>query len=116
MDKDGFVVSETLEPATITNQEPSNLMVYDILQGTKEADQPTEYTIFFTPHNGIPSTGSIQMTYPQQISLVDGAATKCTVTTSTGVFANNCVVNPNSQTITITEVFKDVVGYYQEEI
>lgn len=116
VDKDGFVVSSYPQDATITNQEPADLHKYNIAQGALTADTLTEYTISFTPQNAIPPKGSIQMTYPQQISLVDGAATKCTVTTTEGVFANNCVVNPNSQTITITDVFKDITGYYSGEV
>ena len=56
------------------------------------------------------------MTYPQQIVFIDGANTACTVITTTGTFTENCVIVPNSQTITIVDVFKDVVGYYGDEI
>lgn len=56
------------------------------------------------------------MTYPQQVSLTEGANTVCTVTTTTGTFTSNCVVEPNSQTITITDVFADVSGTYGDEI
>jgi len=72
-DSADFIISSYLEESTITNKEPANLLIYSIEQGTLEAESVTDYHIKFTPHNAIPTTGSIQMTYPQQITLIDGA-------------------------------------------
>lgn len=58
------------------------LQIYSLAQGSLVPAALTNYTIMFTPVNPLPSTGSIQLTYPQQIALNDGYSTVCTVTTS----------------------------------
>jgi hypothetical protein len=115
-DTDNFIISSFLEQSSITNKEPANLLIYSIEQGTKDAESITDYTIKFTPHNAIPTTGSIQMTYPQQITLTDGSNTVCEVTTTAAVYSSNCVVDPNSQTITVTDIFQSGTGLYGSEI
>lgn len=95
----------------MTNNEPADLQVYTIEQDSLKANEITSYTISFTPVNPIPATGSIQMTYPQQISLTEGAATVCTVTTTVQTYTSNCVVDDNAQTITIKDVFVGSTAY-----
>jgi len=65
LDADGFIVSSFTGTTSITNNEPANLMVYSIEQADLKSDAVTTYKIGFTPINPLPSTGSIQMTYPQ---------------------------------------------------
>jgi hypothetical protein len=113
-DADGFVVSEYgsngLPDVTVTNQEPNQILIDDnsIEQQTKEAGAKSEfYKIKFTTTNAIPSTGSIQMTYPQQIKLDTDA--ECIVDLVGGFSfpysADVCKFDFDAQTITIKNVF-----------
>jgi hypothetical protein len=102
LDKDGFIVSAWTSTTSVTNKEPSNLLIYSIEQASVKADEVTTYKINFTPVNPLPSTGSIQMTYPQQISLVNKNNTLCNVSTVTTSFTTACKIDSESRTITIT--------------
>lgn len=48
------------------------------------------------------------MTYPSQLTLTDSNRTICTITTSAGTFSNNCLVDDNARTLTITHAFTQV--------
>lgn len=67
------------------------------------------YTVSLTPINAIPSTGSIQIGWPSQISVTDFFA--CQVRTNR-LFTDqsNCSVDFDSRTITITGVFTEIQG------
>lgn len=45
------------------------------------------------------------MTYPTQLTLIDSNNTICSVTTSTGSFSKNCLIDDYARTLTITHVF-----------
>jgi hypothetical protein len=51
------------------------IQTYSILQDSLVTGTITNYTLNFNPVNPIPANGSIQIGYPQQIVLQDGAFT-----------------------------------------
>jgi hypothetical protein len=56
--------------------------------------------------NPLPAAGSIQITYPTQITLIDGTNTKCTVVLideqgAAHNFDSSCQIDNNANTITI---------------
>jgi len=63
---------------------------------------PTIYTMSFTPVNPIPPTGSIQISWPTQVSIEPDVI--CTVTTNR-VWTGKCNVDMSRSTLTITDVF-----------
>lgn len=78
IDSNGYVISALANSqTTVSNKFPAQLTEYSIQQGSLETNQQTTYAISFTTVNPLPTTGSIQLAYPQQISMVDGSNTKC---------------------------------------
>ena len=94
-------------------------MPYSLNQGNHQPLNVTIYTIKFFPTNAIPSTGSIQLTYPPHIGLVAGES--CVVVTSRA-FPDACVVQAAANAtdgeaggvITITNVFADQAAWTDE--
>ena len=69
----------------------------------------TTYTIDFTPINAIPKSGSIQISWPQQVEVTSDFT--CQVRTNKKFSQKEkpiCNVNQESRTITITGVFAEV--------
>ena len=85
---------------------------YSLTQSNDEASELAVYTIKFFPTNSIPSTGSIQLTWPAHVRVTEEAS--CAVGTS-AAFLDNCLIEPTENaadgdaggTITITGVFVD---------
>lgn len=74
-DSDGYTISTLEEPdaSPVTNKYPAMLVDYRIEQDSVVSDEVTEYRIIFQPVNALPTTGSIQLTYPSQITLTQGS-------------------------------------------
>jgi len=105
---------QSTEPvAVVTNTIPANIQVYNLFQDSLQNSAVNNYTISFNPVNALPATGSIKLIYPAQISLPDGAATKCFVTTNR-LFSSNCKIDVATRTITITKVFETAAPYSSE--
>lgn len=114
LDADGFIVSRYSEtPVTVTNSFPANLAINSpaLLQGSLKPSEVTDYEIIFTPVNALPSTGSIQVTYPLLITLKDGSATECEVSITGRSFTDKCLIDDSARTITIKGVFASSPGY-----
>jgi len=71
--------------------------------------EKSTYTVDFTPKNPMPTTGSIALTWPKQVGLVEGEFT-CKVRTNRLFIMHktNCVVDKASRLITITGVFTEI--------
>ena len=114
LDADGFIVSRYSEtPVTVTNSFPANLAINSptLLQGSLKPSEVTDYEIIFTPVNALPTTGSIQVTYPLLITLKDGSATECEVSITGTSFTDKCLIDDSARTITIKGVFASSPGY-----
>lgn len=111
LDSQGYVVSSVASDTTVTNREPAELTSFSINQDVLTHSAPAKFTIVFTPINPMPATGSVQVTYPSQVTMIDGANTACTVTTTSGTFPTNCKVTPASLQITVTGIFASNPGY-----
>jgi hypothetical protein len=79
-DKDGYTISKLREPLRVTNKFPAQITIYDLLQSNRKPQELSSYDLIFTPVNALPENGSIQITYPTQISMTKGAQTRCVVT------------------------------------
>jgi hypothetical protein len=94
---------------SITNDLVANIQKYKLNQGNISVSAETIYTIDFTPINAIPKTGSIQISWPQQVEVTSDFT--CTVRTNR-LFSQTekpiCNVNQESRTITITDIFSEV--------
>jgi hypothetical protein len=89
---DNYLVSQVQDPAgaaPITNVAAATIQSPTLFQDSLQADVKNNYTITFTPINPLPAEGSIKLEYPKQITLADGDATKCFVTTNK-LFSENC--------------------------
>ena len=103
-----FVVSsEQYEVATyapkttgVTNKLPANILDYHLHQDLKEANARTSYSIAFTPTNEMPNDGSIEVTWPNQITL-DETSSCNVLTTNKFTSGEYCKINLDSNTITI---------------
>jgi len=111
LDSEDFVISSPSAPPVITNSVPADLEVYSIKQSTLENSALATYTLSFTPINPMSATGSVQITYPSKITMVDGSATPCKVNTEFGEFTDKCTVSEVTRLITLKGVFADNVGY-----
>lgn len=80
IDQDGFTISDSLEVVRVTNKFPAQITDFDLIQSSLKPDTVSSYEIVFMPVNSLPADGSIQITYPTQITLTKGARTKCIVT------------------------------------
>lgn len=75
---------------------------------------PNNYTIRFTPINPLPADGSFKIVLPHDVSLKDGANTKCFVTTNK-LFADKCKVSPDDDhVLLVTGVFETAAPYGSE--
>lgn len=111
-----YLIAEFKDPAgavPVTNTEPAKILTYNLFQDSLQNSVSNNYTITFNPVNALPATGSIKLVYPAQISLADGVATKCFVTTNK-LFAENCAVDVATRTIVITKVFETSAPYSSE--
>lgn len=99
----------------ITNKFPAQIQVYSFDLITEEPEAITEYTLTFTPINGLPQSGSIQITYPEQIVMTDGDATQCRVKTFQ-TFSTGCTVDSTNRIITIVGVFPTDGSFYSDKI
>jgi len=111
-----YLVSDyklTEPAAVVTNTVPAQIVTYNLFQDSLQNGAANNYTITFDPVNALPATGSIKLVYPNQITLPDGALTKCFVTTNR-LFAGNCAVDPTTKTIVITKVFETAAPYSSE--
>ena len=71
LDVEGWIVSQYLPgAATITNREPAILADYSLAQSTLEHSELATYTIEFKPINPLPATGSVEIAYPSQVTMV----------------------------------------------
>jgi hypothetical protein len=94
LDNAGFKISDYKgEKQTVTNKFPAQLKVYNISQESLVPLAITSYTITFEPVNQLPQAGSIQVTYPSQILLTEGASTACTVTTKSLASKSACKID-----------------------
>lgn len=75
----------------------------------------TTYTVYFTPVNPMPASGSIQIGWPKQVTVT--SRFNCKVRTNR-LFTDqsHCSVNRESRTITITGVFEEVKGGWANQI
>lgn len=75
----------------------------------------TTYTIYFTPVNALPKTGSIQVGYPRQVSIA--SKFRCAVRSNRLITDQNiCSVNVDSRTITITGAFAEINGNWANQV
>lgn len=79
--------------------------------------EKSTYTVEFTPKNPMPQTGSIALTWPKQVGLVEGEFT-CKVRTNRLFVMNktNCVVDKTSRLIIITGVFVEILNGWANQI
>jgi len=77
--------------------------------------EKSTYTIDFTPKNPMPITGSIQVTWPDQISVTNEFV--CKVRTNR-LFTDqqNCTVDKASRIITITGVFVETKNGWANQV
>ena len=119
MDANGYPVANFASSlSTVTaNQHVANLLPpYTLSLSNSEIKQLADYTIQFTPTNAIPTTGSIQITWPSQVQVDTDAG--CEVTTSK-TFSENCRIEPKQPgeevdyggIVTITGVFVDQTNF-----
>jgi len=111
VDTENFVVSSPATPPVVTNSVPANLDIYSITQSTLENSALATYTLSFTPVNPMPATGSVQVTYPSKLNMVQGSATPCKVITEFGEFTDKCTVSEVTRLITLKGVFAENSGY-----
>ena len=115
-DADGYEVAQLDGELTtgILNQKPAAILPpYSLVQSNVTASALAEYAISFYPTNAIPTEGSIQVSWPAQVSVDEDAV--CSVETNR-VFTDNCDIEPGTNTsgegesggtITMTGVFAD---------
>lgn len=111
LDSEDYVVSSPASSPEITNSVPADLEIYSIKQSTLENSALATYTISFTPINPMSATGSIQITYPSKVTMVEGSSTPCKVITEFGEYTDKCTVSAVTRLITAKGVFADNVGY-----
>ena len=117
LDNAGFKISDFKgEEQTVTNKFPAQLKVYNIQQESRVPLAITSYTITFEPVNQLPQSGSIQVTYPSQISLTEGASTACTVQTKSQASKSACKIDAKASTITIQGLFANEAAPYSGPI
>jgi hypothetical protein len=68
------------------------------------------YRLEFTPSNAISSTGSVVVTWPEQVT-IDKNTISCQGTTIKK-YSGLCTFNTTNNTLTIKGAFKDVTGGY----
>ena len=78
------------------------------MQLNSEPNTATTYEITFVPQNPIPSQGSIQISWPQDVQVPD--TVKCTVTTNR-VWEEKCTIDTDKQIITIVDVFSESTAF-----
>jgi len=121
VDKDGYAVAWYDGELTegILNEEAAHLQPpYSLSQSHHENSTLAEYAITFTPWNAIPSTGSIVLSWPAQVTVDETAG--CHVITSRK-FEENCLIEPAATTaagtaggtVTITGVFEGQEQFHQ---
>ena len=96
-------------------------MPYSLAQGNHLNGTEALYSINFVPTNAIPSTGSIQLTYPSHVRVSETAQAGCVVGTSR-TFRDVCEVQAAADAteggaggkITITNVFVDQASWTGE--
>jgi len=97
----------------VTNKLPANILLHDIRQDLKEPEARTQYRLLFTPTNEMPNDGSIQVTWPTQITL--DSTSSCSVMTFNNFNSGTyCVINTASNTILIEGVFSGQEGFRKE--
>ena len=109
----GYLVSQlksSTSVASVTNTIPAQIKTYNLYQESFLSLENKTYTIVFTPVTSLSSTGSIKLTYPPQISMLEGVATKCIITTNQ-VLAANCLTDVSSRTIIIKNAFAQTQSY-----
>lgn len=108
-DSEDFIVSSFTQEPSISNREPRLIQDFGITQTTTDHSKEATYTIEFTPLNPLPATGSVQIVYPSQVSMVNKDATVCKIVTDFG--ESPCSVQDSSRLITATGAFASNPGY-----
>ena len=115
VDKDGWAVqylNTIVVPApNVVNINPGEIIIYDLIQKNNEPATVTTYEIRFTPVNPIPSDGSIQITWPNQVTIDQNV--QCTVIT-TRAWENSCTIDTINKTINIIQVFSEQPAFISE--
>lgn len=105
--------------AGITNLYPAELVKYTAVPEDNSFEKVTNLKIEFTLVNALPPSASIQVTYPPEIILPDGANSHCWVKASNSPTADEpaCVMDINTRTIYIKSAFgKDPLTFYHGDI
>jgi hypothetical protein len=117
VDAEGYQVAIFSSPTSaIVNTLTGDITEFALNQATIRVDEVTTYTVTFAPENAIPSTGSIQLTWPQQVTIEDDLFA-CTIETN-AVFSDdlNCRTNQRERTITITGAFRELSAPFGDTI
>lgn len=81
-DKEGYGIADYKDISTgITNNQPDYITVARLDQGVFLPGEKTDYAIEFEPKNEIPTSGSVVIKWPEQITVVPGES-YCQVTTT----------------------------------
>jgi hypothetical protein len=108
-DKDNYGVADYKDVSNgITNNQPDYITVARLEQGVFLPGEKTDYAIEFEPKNEIPTSGSVVIKWPEQITVVDGE-TYCQVTTTEvydqKIIPDLCRFNFDTNTVYIKGVF-----------
>ena len=102
--RDNVMVFYNVGP-TVATEQAALIQNAILVQGTETPATATTYTISFDPYNPIPTTGSIEITWPSEVEITRDN-TDCTIQINrqwTG-----CDIDESEYTITFNDVFVDV--------
>jgi hypothetical protein len=96
----------------IKNKFTAEIVKYNLSQADDKVDKVTTYTIQFTPINAIPKTGSIQINWPQQVTVTSDFVCKIITNKIHEDSPTMCELNEGSRVLTVTNAFKEVDGFF----
>lgn len=100
----------------IKNKYTAEIVKYTLAQDDVRFDDIATYTVKFTPVNSIPPKGSIQITWPQQVTVTSDFVCKVTTNKVHEDSESMCSLNAGSRTLTIKNAFKEVSGFFGNEV